>query len=343
MHLRALIKRSATGHKRESTPASARSNARFSDSTIRCKRVPLRYATSAVTEPVSTAVRKSARRLRISVSRIAVSTCVTWAAISSRGRQPCAFFQCVRRLSGQSSHRGWRFQLRYRLSGVVLRELAPVACRNGGGNLAFRLQHQRIDPRAQAWSRCFGTAWKMERSNHWKPRVYTLTWYAAAQALAQHMRLWRRMREDGWPIGSKFCWPVIFRGAGLSRRSQPQIGGLAGVPDPTFQKAEGIPLYRYHLRLRLARALDLIAQFDICQRWLPNWDFPATATSAQRSRRTSATERRRSSGSPAARRMAKDFDSARSPAMVFLRHNIDAGLSMETDHERENLRSLRLP
>ena len=29
-----------------------------------------------------------------------------------------------------------------------------------------------------------------------------------------------------------------------------------------FQQVEGLPLYRYQLRLRLARALDLIAQYD---------------------------------------------------------------------------------
>ena len=29
-----------------------------------------------------------------------------------------------------------------------------------------------------------------------------------------------------------------------------------------FQRSEGMPLYRYHLRLRLARALDLIAHYD---------------------------------------------------------------------------------
>jgi len=29
-----------------------------------------------------------------------------------------------------------------------------------------------------------------------------------------------------------------------------------------FQKVEGVPLYRYQLRLRLARALDLLAQYD---------------------------------------------------------------------------------
>ena len=29
-----------------------------------------------------------------------------------------------------------------------------------------------------------------------------------------------------------------------------------------FQQVEGVPLYRYHLRLRLARALDLLGQYD---------------------------------------------------------------------------------
>ena len=29
-----------------------------------------------------------------------------------------------------------------------------------------------------------------------------------------------------------------------------------------FQQVEGLPLYRYELRLRLARALDLLAQYD---------------------------------------------------------------------------------
>jgi AraC-like DNA-binding protein len=29
-----------------------------------------------------------------------------------------------------------------------------------------------------------------------------------------------------------------------------------------FQQVEGVPLYRYQLRLRLARALDLLAQYE---------------------------------------------------------------------------------
>jgi AraC-like DNA-binding protein len=41
-----------------------------------------------------------------------------------------------------------------------------------------------------------------------------------------------------------------------------EVGGSPVYLTQVFQKAEGIPLYRYHLRLRLARALDLIEQYD---------------------------------------------------------------------------------
>jgi AraC family transcriptional regulator len=41
-----------------------------------------------------------------------------------------------------------------------------------------------------------------------------------------------------------------------------EIGGSAVYLTQVFQQVEGLPLYRYHLRLRLARALDLIAAHD---------------------------------------------------------------------------------
>jgi AraC family transcriptional regulator len=41
-----------------------------------------------------------------------------------------------------------------------------------------------------------------------------------------------------------------------------EIRGSPVYLTQVFQQTEGIPLYRYHLRLRLARALDLIAQYD---------------------------------------------------------------------------------
>jgi len=39
-------------------------------------------------------------------------------------------------------------------------------------------------------------------------------------------------------------------------------GGSPVYLTQVFQQVEGLPLYRYHLRLRLARALDLLAQYD---------------------------------------------------------------------------------
>lgn len=39
-----------------------------------------------------------------------------------------------------------------------------------------------------------------------------------------------------------------------------EIGGSPVYLTQVFQQVEGLPLYRYHLRLRLARALSLIAE-----------------------------------------------------------------------------------
>jgi AraC-like DNA-binding protein len=65
----------------------------------------------------------------------------------------------------------------------------------------------------------------------------------------------------------------------------------------SFQQVEGVPLYRYQLRLRLARALELLADYDDLTRWRSTSASPATAISAPRSsRRTGA--RRRNSASP---------------------------------------------
>ena len=45
-----------------------------------------------------------------------------------------------------------------------------------------------------------------------------------------------------------------------------EIGAEVGVSPvyltQVFQQVEGLPLYRYQLRLRLARALDLLGQYD---------------------------------------------------------------------------------
>ena len=41
-----------------------------------------------------------------------------------------------------------------------------------------------------------------------------------------------------------------------------EVGGSAVYLTQVFQQVEGVPLYRYQLGLRLARALDLLAQYE---------------------------------------------------------------------------------
>ena len=41
-----------------------------------------------------------------------------------------------------------------------------------------------------------------------------------------------------------------------------EVGCSAVYLTQVFQQVEGVPLYRYQLRLRLARALDLLGQYD---------------------------------------------------------------------------------
>ena len=53
----------------------------------------------------------------------------------------------------------------------------------------------------------------------------------------------------------------------LTRRwTLAEIGAEVGVSSvyltQVFQQVEAMPLYRYHLRLRLARALDLLGRYD---------------------------------------------------------------------------------
>lgn len=53
----------------------------------------------------------------------------------------------------------------------------------------------------------------------------------------------------------------------LSRRrtlaeNAAEMGGSPVYLTQVFRQVEGMPLYRFHLRLRLARALDQITQYD---------------------------------------------------------------------------------
>jgi len=148
------------------------------------------------------------------------------------------------------------------LSDSLLQELAPSSLLNTGGLVGFRRQHRRIDPRAQALVALLrqgldnGTIEPLEAEG----LVLTLVCRSLGprtshQPGSTHAR--RRLADR----------VKILLAGDLSRRwtlaeIAAEIRGSPVYLTQVFQQAEGIPLYRYHLRLRLARALDLIAQYD---------------------------------------------------------------------------------
>lgn len=143
-----------------------------------------------------------------------------------------------------------------------LSELAPRAFLRGGAKPAFRRQRLRVDARTQALvallrhSLCHGIAETLEAES----LALTLVQRAlgprtshASQASFGRQRLVDRVKLTlAGDLARR--WTLAEIGAEL--RCSPVY--LTQV----FQQVEGLPLYRYQLRLRLARALDLLAQYD---------------------------------------------------------------------------------
>lgn len=148
------------------------------------------------------------------------------------------------------------------LSEPLLRELAPRSMLTGSGNLRFNRQHQRIDPRAQALVALIrhglanGTLERLEAE--------TMLLTVVSRSLGP--------RTSHHPDASHARLRLVDRvklllASDLSRRwtladIAAEIGGSPVYLTQVFQQVEGVPLYRYHLRLRLARALDLVPGHD---------------------------------------------------------------------------------
>jgi AraC family transcriptional regulator len=148
------------------------------------------------------------------------------------------------------------------LSDPVLLELAPKSLLNGRAPIGFRRQHLRIDHRAQALVAVLrhslesGTIDPLEAEG----LALTLVCRSLGPRTSHESGATRSRRRLADRV------KVLLAGD-LSRRWT--LGAIAaeirGSPvylTQVFQQTEGMPLYRYHLRLRLARALHLITQYD---------------------------------------------------------------------------------
>jgi AraC family transcriptional regulator len=144
----------------------------------------------------------------------------------------------------------------------ILRELASGRILSDLAIARFRHQHQGIDPRAQALVALLrhgldnGTIEPLEAEN----LALTLVCRSLGPRTSHECRATHGNRRLTDRV-------KVLLASDLSRRwtlaeIAAEIRGSPVYLTQVFQQVEGVPLYRYYLRLRLARALDWVAHYD---------------------------------------------------------------------------------
>ena len=148
------------------------------------------------------------------------------------------------------------------ISEPLLRELAPANSLRGSARPAFRRQRLRIDARAQALVALLRHSLRENIAEPLEAESVALT--LVRRALGP-----RTTHQASASVGRQRLVDRVklVLASDLARRwSLSEIAAeVRNSPvylTQVFQQVEGLPLYRYQLRLRLARALDLLAQYD---------------------------------------------------------------------------------
>lgn len=144
----------------------------------------------------------------------------------------------------------------------LLRELAPNAFLRAGPKLAFRPQRLRIDARAQALVALLRHSLRRNIAEPLEAESLALTLiqralgprttHAAGASFGRQRLVDRVKLVLAGDLGRRWTLAEIAA----------EVRGSPVYLTQVFQQVEGLPLYRYHLRLRLARALDLLGQYD---------------------------------------------------------------------------------
>jgi len=146
------------------------------------------------------------------------------------------------------------------ISNDVLREIAPPALlQESGGQLAFRQQHLRIDARAQVLVALLRHTLQNGSIEPLEAESLSLT--LVCRSLGARTSFEPRSTYGRQRLVDRV---KVLLSSDLARRwtlaeIAKEIGGSPVYLTQSFQQVEGMPLYRYQLRLRLARALNLIA------------------------------------------------------------------------------------
>jgi AraC family transcriptional regulator len=144
----------------------------------------------------------------------------------------------------------------------LLRELAPPKLLRDGPTVAFRPQRLRIDGRTQALVALVRHSLRERIAESLEAETLALT-------LAQRSLGPRTARAAGATYGRQRLVDRIklVLASDLARRwtlteIAREVRGSPVYLTQVFQQVEGLPLCRYHLRLRLARALDLLGEYQ---------------------------------------------------------------------------------
>jgi AraC-like DNA-binding protein len=148
------------------------------------------------------------------------------------------------------------------LDEAAVRELAPRRLVRQGNALAFHQQRLRIDPRTQALVALLRHSLSRNVAETLEAETLALT--LIRRALGE-----QTSHAAGASPGRRKLVDraKVVLSTDLTRRwTLAEIGAEVGVSPvyltQVFQQVEAMPLYRYHLRLRLARALDLLGRYD---------------------------------------------------------------------------------
>ena len=148
------------------------------------------------------------------------------------------------------------------ISEAMLRELAPRTLMRDGANLLFRQPRLRIDARTQALVALLRHSLREKIAEPLEAESLSLT-------LVQRALGPRTTHAPGASFGRQRLVDRVklVLASDLARRwtlaeIAAEVRGSPVYLTQVFQQVEGLPLYRYQLRLRLARALDLLAHCD---------------------------------------------------------------------------------
>jgi AraC family transcriptional regulator len=148
------------------------------------------------------------------------------------------------------------------ISEEQLLELAPATLLRDKKTAAFRTQRLRIDARAQALVALLRHSLRENIAEPLEAENLALT--LIRRALGP-----RTSHEAGASLGRQRLVDRIklVLASNLKRRwtlaeIAAEVRGSPVYLTQVFQQVEGLPLYRYQLRLRLAKALDLLAEYD---------------------------------------------------------------------------------